>query len=664
MNAINLRFRVLLLAFVIMPATSMAERAQVEYSEPLQQLELQRGTPADSMRFNAFGKHFDVQLAPNQNILSLAVRERLTNDVGVYRGEVDGMPGSWVRVVVADGRPQGLLWDGKVMYAIETDNDPSSTPVMFRLDDLQIPAGSLTCAQADQQMTASKLLGAVAKDVRPSVEAAAGADSSLDVAVIADFEFASDKGNNTVAELVTRMNNVDGIFSEQLGVQLNLARTDVFTTSNDPFTDESESGSLLDELTDYRNANAEQNANGLTHLFTGRDLDGTTVGVAYTGALCSRRYGAGLTQGTHSASLDSMIAAHEIGHNFGAPHDGTSGSNCEGTAQDFLMAPRLNGSDTFSACSIQQMQDDVNRASCVTPLPTLDIQVVANQPGDSLLGDSDTVTFVVNNVGTEDAVDTGFEVSLPSSVTLDSITSSIGSCSSGGGSATCSIGSIGVGSNATVSLTVTSSAPGDARFSATVTTTGDSNSGNDTATLTLGVNPAVDVQARAAASNITRDQSTTVQVTIENDSSIAATTVEVTVSGNSGVRIDSASWSSGSCSMSGGIATCQANSLAVQSNNNISVQLTGLDEGRQSYSVNVSAAETDRDTSNNSVQGQITVGEPQADSGGGPFGLLEMLALLLLLLARRTSPASSLPPQNPQRDWRGDRCYDRHDNDR
>ena len=635
MNTTNLRFGVLLFALVMMPAIGIAEGVHIEHSEPLQQLELQRGVPDEAVRFNAFGKHFDVRITSNQNILSLPVRERLAQGVGVYRGEIEGMPGSWVRLVVADGTPRGLLWDGNVMYAIEAGEASSGAPQMFRLDDLKIPPGTMTCAQADEQMTASDLLGAVTKDVRPNVAEAAGAESSLDIAVIADSEFASAKGGDAETELVTRINNVDGIFSEQLGVQINLARTDVFASSNDPFTDESDSGRLLDELTDYRNANASQSANGLTHLFTGRDLDGSTVGVAYTGSICSRRYGAGLTQGTHSVSLDSLIAAHEIGHNFGAPHDGTSGSACEGTSQDFLMAPRLNGSDTFSACSIVQMQDDVNRASCVTAVPTLDVEVVANQPGGSLLGDSDTTTFVVNSVGTEDATGVEFEVSIPSNVALDSITSSIGSCSNGGGSATCSIGSIGAGSSATVDLAVTSSAPGDARFSATVTATGDNNSSNNAATATLAIEPAVDVLVRAAAASVARDQGATARVTLENNSSIAATTVEVTVSPSSGLRIDGANWSSGSCSVTGGIATCEASSLAVQSSNTINVQLTGLVEGSESYSVSVSTAETDRDTSNNSAQGQVTVREPQSDSGGGAFGLLEMIALFLLLFARR-----------------------------
>ena len=45
------------------------------------------------------------------------------------------------------------------------------------------------------------------------------------------------------------------------------------------------------------------------------------------------------------------------------------------TPQTFLMAPRLNGSDTFSACSIAQMQPTVNNASCLSTYDPPDVSL-------------------------------------------------------------------------------------------------------------------------------------------------------------------------------------------------------------------------------------------------------------------------------------------------
>ncbi len=638
MIATKLRFGVLLL--LLLGAQSLAQDALIDYRESLQQFEL-RQDDVDAMRFDAFGRRFDVRLLPNQNVLTTMVRQNLPAGVGVFRGTIENMPGSWARIVVADGVPRGLLWDGTTMYAIEADKhgDEAGKAHIFRLEDLRIPAGAMMCGEPSGKQSGTELLNAVAKDVAPVAARAPGAVSAIDVAVLADFEFASAKGSDVETEIATRMNNVDGIFSEQLGVQINMARTDVFASADDPFTDESNAGRLLDELTDYRAANAEQRANGLSHLFTGRDLDGGTVGVAYTNAICSRNFGAGLTQGTHSATVDSLIAAHEIGHNFGAPHDGTTGSACEDTSEDFLMAPRLNGSDTFSACSIAQMQDDVDRASCITALPSLDLAVVADPAGPSLLGDSTTVSFVVNSVGTEDAADITVDITVPASDTLDGISSTLGSCSSGGGSANCTIGSISAGSSATISVDITSTSPGSSSFSATVTAAGDSNSGNNAATLNITVDPAVDLIATAAATSVTIDSTATARVTIENRATIAASSAAVTITAGTGIRLDSASWPAGGCSIAGSVATCTADSLAAQSVNRIDVGITGLTVGNRSLTIDAAATETDRDTGNNSVQASVTVNEQQSSGGGdseggGVLGLLQILGLLAFALTR------------------------------
>ena len=56
-------------------------------------------------------------------------------------------------------------------------------------------------------------------------------------------------------------------------------------------------------------------------VHSGIDLDGSTVGLAPVGAMCSRISG-GLTQDTGaSTAIVSSIAAHEMGHIFNMNHD-------------------------------------------------------------------------------------------------------------------------------------------------------------------------------------------------------------------------------------------------------------------------------------------------------------------------------------------------------
>ena len=83
----------------------------------------------------------------------------------------------------------------------------------------------------------------------------------------------------------------------------------------------------------------ELNSQGVTHLFTDRNLDGSTIGIAYLDSLCDVHNAVGLTE-SRNAWLDSLVSAHEMGHNFGADHDGDSQGTCPNApSSGFLMAP-------------------------------------------------------------------------------------------------------------------------------------------------------------------------------------------------------------------------------------------------------------------------------------------------------------------------------------
>ncbi len=580
----------------------------ITYQEPLEQLQLMYARPAGdqqeagvptvrALSFDAFGRRFDLNLQENRSLLDAGLREFVGDRYQVYRGDIGGMPNSWVRLVIRDDIPRGMFWDGTELWAIDAGRDASgsqASPFMYRLADLQIPEGALGCSALAATKNAGELATAVLSEVTASAAQGPGATSQIDIAVIADFELASSSGASTRDDLIERMNNVDGIFSTQLGVQMNVDRVDIFNENNDPFTDQLDAGTLLDELSDYRAAEPAQYANGLTHLFTGRNLDTRTVGIAWTGALCSRRFGASLTQASNDAALDSLIAAHEFGHNFGAPHDGTDEPPCDTVSGDFLMATSINGSDQFSSCSIAEMQDDIARAQgvCITALAATDVALVAGgQPGPVLLGDTATVSFEINNVGTDAADGVDIDVTIPAGVTLSSVSSTAGNCDSGAGTASCAIGTIAPGSGATVTINAVTSTVGSASFAASVTANADANAINNQASVQVNIDPAIDLVVTAAANaQVVLDGSTTIQPRVENRSSIAATDVSVSVEPGVGLSIDSASWAPGECTIAGNVATCVSNSLAPQSNDLLRIGLTGTSEGTRSYSVSVSAA--------------------------------------------------------------------------
>ena len=172
--------------------------------------------------------------------------------------------------------------------------------------------------------------------------------------MIADFEYTSRQGAAVLTRMIDHVNIVDGIFSGQVGVTLVPTDFITFATDSDQFSS-SDPSTLLDQLADYRQNSPTVRSRGLAHLLTGRQLDGDVIGIAFLGSLCDQHQGVSLSEA--SAFFDNaLIMAHEIGHNFGAPHDGQAGSVCESSSPSFLMGPFLGNSSQFSQCSLQQMQ--------------------------------------------------------------------------------------------------------------------------------------------------------------------------------------------------------------------------------------------------------------------------------------------------------------------
>jgi uncharacterized repeat protein (TIGR01451 family) len=625
----------------------------LSHFEPLQQLTLHTmssdaanasqkpGSAAPLvMSFDALGRRFDLELEPNRRLVSVARQNSLLDGVDIYRGELAGRPGSWARIVVSDGMPSGLFWDGNEMYAIEAPGDSivqSNVSVIYRLADAQIAPGSMSCGSASMATTGSAAMDGLLDELG-AISQAPGALSELDMGAIGDFEFTNSKGGDAaaVAAITTRLNNVDGIFSQNVGVQINVTTIETFSTSNDPFTDAAESGDLLDEVSTYRSTTPAQNSNGLTHLYTGRDLNGSTVGVAWTGALCSNFFGAGLSEGSGGPTFDSLIAAHEIGHNFGAPHDGQSGSACESETGAFLMAPSLNGSDQFSSCSIVEMSDDIADASCISALPSTDMEVALSGSATVLFGASAVISYDVTNNGTLDATNVTADVTLPANLTLDSVSASVGTCTSGAGTISCTLGDVPGMSSRTVDITTTPTALGPGMISAAVAADTDDRLGNNQQTLQLIVDPAVDLVVNApTGSSVKLNKSTTISATLENRATLNATGVSLTVDLGNALQATAASWSIGSCTVLAQQVTCQAATFAAQSNSTINVTATGITAGNPNITVTLSALEAELVPSDNSGNRRIEVKDPDDSSGGGAAGPLFLCLLAGLIGVRR-----------------------------
>lgn len=349
--------------------------------------------------FNAFGKQFDLQLEPNdlfaphsQNIwINDGTKTVEVATPLFYKGAIKGEPGSWVRISIQNGVMDGMIRTKDETYFVEPGARflPGPSPhkmVMYRQSDTVADWGPGSCALDHPAVASAMARHATAAEplseydaLRAELQALAGVTlEQIDLGIVADYEYFSKHGASSATDMQNIINQVDGIFRSELGVTLRITKTIVYTTPSDPFSNTTNSEALLDELSSYKgnSANALQSA-GLVHLFTNRSLDGDTVGISWIGSVCNSSYGSGLSQDfTNDNKSLVLLTAHEIGHNFNAPHDHQSGSACAATPSSYVMNPQisLNLNMKFSDCSKSFITPMVANARCMA--------TVAGTPGD------------------------------------------------------------------------------------------------------------------------------------------------------------------------------------------------------------------------------------------------------------------------------------------
>ena len=464
-----------------------------------------RATPTSDvslLSFEAYGRRFNLELEPNDALfdnLPQVQKYRLKQSIKISKGRIPGIKGSWARISRSGDRISGAVWDGNELYLIDSSDEIGKAlawgqtarsaakpyPLIYKVSDIE---SSATCAVDPNTKAFSNYRGLV-KELTAQALALPQASRKLDVAIVADAQFTQANSANPQAAVVARMNVVDGIYSEQVGVYLNISEIRALTSNGG--LSATDAGGLLDQFVTYAAAPGFNNP-GLAHLFSGRDLNGSTVGIAYIGVLCRKDLGVGLSQTDGTGTAGALTVAHEMGHNFGAPHDNQSGSACSSTPGNFIMNPFLNGSTQFSSCSLQQMSPNVNQAACVTSInttPAADVRpVIPVNPVNVNVSSNFNYAVEIRNGGTGTAQSSTAKITIPSPLIVNSVSSSAGQCTQSAGAVNCTLGNLAPNTAGTVTISLRSGvAPAALTSQVQAGAANDGNTGNNTVNVAINV---------------------------------------------------------------------------------------------------------------------------------------------------------------------------------
>jgi hypothetical protein len=653
------------------PSVAAANDAagRILYFEPLRALpsatstaQRKAGASPQQLRFDAFGRRFEISLGSNERLMASKTQH---SQLELYRGSIDGIAGSWVRLATQGDVLHGMMWDGTQLYAIEPAaevRDSLTQPlpadeqsIVFRLADVTIDQGAAACASESSPTKGSDAFAKLASELKNSPVAmqATGATRRLDVSALSDAQFRAryDSEQEARDAILTRLNNVDGIFSSQLSIEIHVASLSVPDAASDQLSAATVPNTLLRELAMLRKRSPELNSQGLTHLFTDRDLDGNTIGIAYLDSVCDNQNAVGLTE-SRNTWLDSLVAAHEMGHNFGADHDGDSQGSCPNTpSSGFLMAPVVSGTDDFSQCSLTRMRQVTQHASCITNLPPANVRISSDLGiARRQLGSPFTWQLPITNAGGLSSRNVHAELTLPATLSIIDASVVGGSCLAGGGAVECDLGDIAGGNVRTIYLELDGSSAGSHAVVAHVSADHDvDRSDNDGSGTILVESPAdVSVRLRGPTSALANERFT-VDFDIANVATDNARTVTLKIDLPAGATVSTASLPNGTCTSDAASIECTLAPLSAGATASGSVSLTASGEGSAALHAAVSGDYFDTNNANDTADLVVAVSgvvvrasQPPASAGasgggggGGSFGLLLLLALAPLHRARR-----------------------------
>ncbi len=264
----------------------------------------------------------------------------LLDDVGLslWTGKVAGDPSSSVILAFSRFGSRGWIEQAEETYHLQADPGPrgdwSRSRSRWRLES---ESGAVVGGPGD--LCGTSALAGLAPPRSKSSIGGSGSSATLvcTIAIECDYQLYT-RFNDISAEtsyVTALLGAVSARYEEQLDVVLTFPYLNLWTTPNDPWQTQEIGGNACALLFEFRNAwagNIPAGAN-LAHMLSGANLSAYgAAGCAFLNVLCDPTLGFGVSGDLTATgftpfpvvqgplTLDFYLVAHELGHNFGAPH--------------------------------------------------------------------------------------------------------------------------------------------------------------------------------------------------------------------------------------------------------------------------------------------------------------------------------------------------------